>query len=148
MAYTNRVSEDLYPLTSHDPRTRQVATHVSAWVNAENYHRLWFYLQVGDLGAAATLDANLQQASDAAGTGAKAIAGKSITQLTQAGGDGTDDLACIELQTEELDVDNGFEFVRFRVTIAVADCTYSASLFGTCSRYKPVPTTNWTEIVG
>jgi hypothetical protein len=148
MAYTNRVSEDLYPLASHDPRTRQVATHVSGWVNMEDYHRAWLFLQVGDMGALATLDAGLQQAQDAAGTGVIAIAGKTITQLTQAGGDGVDDLLCIELQTEELDVDNGFEFVRFYVTIGVADCVYSAALFGTCSRFKPVPTTNWTEIVG
>lgn len=148
MGYTQRVSEDFYPLTSHDPRTRQVATHVSAWVNVEDYHRLWYFLQVGDMGNLATLDSDLQQAQDVAGTGAIAIAGKAITQLTQAGGDGVDDLLCIELQTEELDVDNGFEFIRFRVIIAVADVTYSAALFGTISRFKPVPTTNWTEIVG
>jgi hypothetical protein len=148
MAYTNRVSEDLYPLASHDPRTRQVATHVSAYVNLEEYHRAWLFLHVGDMGANATLDAGIQQAQDATGTGVKAITGKTITQLTQAGGDGTDDLLCIELQTEELDVDNGFEFVRFYVTIAVADCDYSAALFGTISRFKPVATTNWAEIVG
>lgn len=147
MAYTNRVSEDLALLAEHDPRTRQVATHVSAWVLMEDYHRAWFHLKVGDMGAAATLDAGLQQASDATGTGVKAIAGKTITQLTQAGGDGTNDNCCIELQTEELDVDGGFEYVRFYVTIAVADCTYAATLFGTCSRFKPVPTTNWTEII-
>lgn len=148
MAYTNRVSEELALLAQHDPRTRQVATHVSGWVLMENYHRAWLHLKVGDLGAAATLDAGIQQAQDAAGTGVKAITGKTITQLTQAGGDGTDDDCCIELQTEELDVDNGFEYIRFYVTIAVADCTYAATLFGACGRYKPVPTTNWTEIVG
>lgn len=142
MTYTQRVSEDLYPLASHDPRTRQVAAHVSAWVNAQDYHRLWYFLQVGDMGNLATLDSILQQAQDAAGAGVVAIAGKAITQLTQAGGDGVNDLLCIELQTEELDVDNGFEFVRFQVTIAVADCVYSAALFGTISRFKPVPTTN------
>jgi len=148
MPYTNRVSEEFYPLAQHDPRTRQVATHVSSWVLLENYHRAWLHLKVGDMGALATLDAGLQQASDATGTGVKAIAGKTITQLTQAGGDGTDDDLCIELQTEELDVDGGFEYVRFYVTIAVADCVYAATLFGLCSRFKPVPTTNWTEIVG
>ena len=148
MSYTQRVSEDLYPLTGHDPRTRQVATHVSGWVNVEEYHRLWFLLYVGDLGAGASLNAGLEQASTAAGGGVKAIAGKTITTLLQVGGDGPDEAICIELQTEELDVDGGFEFVRFYVTIAVADCTYSAALFGTCSRFKPVAVTNWTEIVG
>lgn len=147
MAYTNRVSEDLVPLATHHARTRQVATHVSDWVLLENYHRAWLYLNVGTMGANATLDANIQQAQDATGTGVKAITGKSITQLTQAGSDDNSE-ACIELQTEELDVDNGFEYVRFRVTIAVADCAYAATLFGTNSRYKPVPTTAWDEVVG
>lgn len=144
MSYTQRVSEGMYPLTAHDPRTRQVATHVSAWVLARDYHRLWFYLQVGDMGGSSTLNAKLQQASAADGTGVKDITGKAITQLTS----GVDEKACIELQTEELDVNGGFEYVRFSVTIGVADCVYSATLFGVESRYQPVPTTNWTQIVG
>ena len=147
MAYTNRVSEDLVPLAVHYSQTRQVATHNSGWVLMENYHRARLDLNVGTMGAAATLDAGIQQASAAAGTGVKAIAGKTITQLTQAGGD-ANSLCTIELQTEELDVDNGFEYIRFYVTIAVADCVYGATLDGTCGRFKPVPTTNWTEIVG
>lgn len=146
-SFTQRFSEAYTILAQHDPRTRQVATHISAWVNMANYHRAVLHLKVGDLGAAATLDAGLQQASDSTGTGAKAITGKTITQLTQAGGDGTDDDLIIELRTEELDVTGGFEFVRFYVTIAVADCTYAATLFGDTSRYKPVPTTNYTEVV-
>lgn len=147
MAYTNRISEDLYPLAIHYSQTRQVATHVSAWVLMENYHRARLVLNLGTMGTNATVDADIRQASAAAGTGAKAITGKSITQLTQAGGD-ANSLVTIELQTEELDVDNGFEYVQFRVTIAVADCVYGAVLEGACSRYKPVPTTNWAEIVG
>lgn len=147
MTYTNRVSEDMSPLAIHYSQTRQVAAHVSAWVNMENYHRAWLLLNLGTMGVNATVDAILQQAQDAAGAGVVAIAGKAIAQLTQAGGD-ANSLVCIELQTEELDVDNGFEFIRFVVTIAVADCVYGAELFGTCSRYKPVPITNWAEIVG
>jgi len=147
MAYTNRVSEDFVPLTTHYPLTRQVATHVSDWVLMENYHRAWFFLNLGAMGAAATVDAGIEQASSATGTGAKAITGKVLTQLTQAGAD-NNSLACIELQTEELDVNGGFEYIRFYVTIAVADCSYSANLFGTNSRYKPVPTTAWDEIIG
>lgn len=147
MAYTNRVSEDLVPLATHYPLTRQVATHVSDWVLMKNYHRAWFFLNLGAMGASATVDAGIQQASDGTGTGVKAVASKTITQLTKAGAD-DNSLVCIELQTEELDVDGGFEWVRFYVTIAVADCTYSANLFGSNSRYKPVPTTAWDEVVG
>jgi len=147
MSYTERFTEQYAILDEHDPRTRQVATHVSSWVSLANYHRALLHLKVGDLGALATLDAGIQQASDSTGTGAKAITGKTITQLTQAGGDGPNYDAVIELRTEELDVTNGFEHVRFYVTIAVADCTYAATLFGDTSRFKPVSTSGYDEVV-
>jgi hypothetical protein len=98
------------------------------------------------MGSSATLDAKLQQASAAAGTGAKDITDKAITQLTQAGSDGNS-LVGIELRTEELDVNGGFEYVRFSVTIAVADCAYAATLFGVEPRYAAVSTTAYDEVV-
>ena len=79
-------------------------------------------------------------------TGVKAITGKAATQLTQAGGDGNE-LVCIELRTEELDIANGFEHVSVRVTIANANVEYAVVLFGAVPRYLPVATTNWSEIV-
>lgn len=147
MSYTNRISEELYPLATHYPLQRQVATHVSDWVSLRDYHRAWLKLDVGVMGALGTVDAGLQQATDITGTGAKAIAGKTITQLTQAGGDDNSQV-CIELQTEELDVDNGFDCVRFYVVVGVQESNYNATLYGAYPRFKPVPTTNWDEIVG
>jgi hypothetical protein len=144
--YTERFTETHALLATHYPLTRQVATHVSDWVLMANYHRAFFEVLVGAMGAAATLDADLQQASDATGTGVKAISGKSITQLTQAGTDDNSPVG-IELRTEELDVNGGFEYVRFRVIIGVADCAYSATLRGCCPRYAPVSTTVYDEVV-
>lgn len=146
MSYTARFSEQQVPLAIHYPAVRQVATHVSDWVLMSKYHRAFFYLAVGGMGASSTLDAKLQQASAADGTGAKDITGKAITQLTKAGSD-DNSVVGIELQTEELDVNGGFEYVRFSVTIAVADCTYGATLFGTETRYGPTPVTVYDEIV-
>jgi hypothetical protein len=137
----------MYPLAYENADSQAVGTHNSAYVSLQSYHRAWLVLNVGDMAVGATLDAGIQQATDTAGTGVKAIIGKTITQLTQAGGDGND-LVCIELQTEELDVDGGFDCVRFYVTIAGAAVEYSAILYGLISRFKAVPVTNWTEIVG
>lgn len=146
MSYTSRVSERMYPLVTQYADGRGLGTHNSGWVSLQDYHRAWFVLNLGDINVG-TLDAGIQQAQDAAGTGAKAIAGKTITQLTAADGS---DLVCIELQTEELDVDNGFEHVRFYVTLATVGVSaiYGATLYGLISRFKPVPTTNWTQVVG
>lgn len=146
MAYTNRVSEDLVPLATHYPLTRQTATHVSDWVSMEGYHRAWLFVSIGAMGAGTTFTAGIEQASDATGTGVKAITGKVLTSLTQAGSD-ANSLACIELQTEELDVSGGFEYIRFYTTIAGGDVSYEATLFGTIARYKPVPISAWDEVV-
>ena len=147
MAYTERVSEVNAPLATVFSDVRIPGAHISDWVSLENYHRAFLLLSVSEMAALSTVNAGLQQASDADGTGAKVITGKTITELTQAGGD-TNSLVCIELQTEELDVDNDFEFVRFYVTNAVNTVNFEGILFGCSPRFKPVPTTNWAEIVG
>lgn len=145
--YTSRVSERMYPLAIENADAHAVGTLNGAWSLVRDYHRCWFVLNVGEMAGGATLGAGLEQATTVAGAGAKAITGKVITQLTQAGGDG-DDLVCIELQMEELDVSNNFDVVRFYVDTGVAAVEYSAVLYGVISRFDPVPIANWTQIVG
>ncbi|KPK86871.1 MAG: hypothetical protein AMJ81_00155 [Phycisphaerae bacterium SM23_33] len=150
MSYTAELSELMYPLAIEYADSQAIGTHNSAWVSLQNYHRAWLVLNVGEMQQGATLNCALQQARGPGGTGAKAITSsktagaKAITPLVQATGDG-DDLVCIELQTEELDVDRGFEHVRFQVVIAGGAVEYAAVLYGCVSRFKAVPTTNWTE---
>jgi len=142
----------MYPLAIEYADSQAIGVHASPYVNVRDYHRLWFVLNVGQIHGGGTLDAALQQATTTAGAGVKAIlaknqiTNKAITQLTFAGGD-SDDLVCIELQTEELDVTNGFDCVRFVVTVGVAEVEYAAVLYGCESRHMAVPTTNWTEII-
>ena len=145
--YTERFSEANALLAVHYPLTRQTAKHVSAWVKMSVYHRAYFELLLGAMGVNSTVDAGLEQASDGTGTGAKAISGKTITQLTQAGSD-DNSAAAIELRTEELDVNGGFEWVRFYVTIGTADSSYAATLRGLEPRYAAVTTSAYDEIVG
>jgi len=146
MSYCNRVSEVLYPLVFEHADSQAAGTHYSQYANLKDYHRAWFVIDVGNMVAGATLAAGIQQATNTSGGSVKAITDKTITQLTQAGGD-AESLVCIELQTEELDVDGGFDCVRFYVTVANANVEYSAILYGVEPRFAPVPTTNWQEIV-
>ena len=145
--YTERLSEALYPLARLNPANKTVANHDTGYVSVKNYHRVWAVIEVGVMAQGATLDALLYQATDTAGTGGKVIAGKSITQLTQAGGDGNQ-ILCIELQTEELDVDNAFDCVQLRLTVAGGTVYAAAQLYGCSTRFAATPTTNWEEIVG
>ena len=152
MSYTERLSEAVYPLDIAFADAAIPSVINGAWVNVSLYHRLWLVINVGDLQAGGTFDATVQQATTTAGAGAKAITSsktlvaKAITQLTQAGGD-SDSIVCIELQTEEMDVTNLFDCVRFVITVGVANAEYSAILYGCISRHRAVPTTNWTEII-
>lgn len=144
--YTSRVSERMYPLDTYNADSLGVGVANGAWVSLRDYHRAWVYINVGDMQATATLDLLLQQATDTAGAGAKAITGKAIAQLTQAGGD-SDSEVCIELQTEELDVSLNFDAIRFIATVAAAAVELSVTVFGITSRFDPVPVANWAEIV-
>ena len=145
--YTARVSEQVCPLFTFYPDDRGPGVHLTDYVSLATYHRAWLVLEVGDMGALSTVDCLLLQATDTAGTDAKVIAGKAITQLTQAGGDASS-LVCIELQTEELDVDNSFDCIAAYITTAVNTVIFSATIYGVETRFGAVPTTEWAEIVG
>ncbi len=146
MSYTERFTETHVILAQEPPDSLGIATVNSAWISFANIHRATLVLQVGDMVPTSTLDALLQQASDSTGTGVKAIAGKAITQLTQAGGDGNQAVA-IELKSIELDVAGGFEFVRVQTTVAAAASEVGWILYGVINRFVPVSQTLWTEVV-
>jgi len=147
MAYTNRFTEQYQLAAVEFPDSVAPATVNGAWLSMRDFHRAFFMLLVGDIVATGTVDFLLQQATDTAGTGAKAITGKAITQLTQAGGD-SDDACGIELQMEELDVTGGFDCVRWVLTIGTAAAEVGvAVLKGEPSRFKPTVTTAWTEVI-
>lgn len=147
MSYTNLLFEDLNPVAVHYPLSRQDAAHASDWANFKGAHRGALFVTVGNMPTGTTLDAKLQQAQTASGTGAKDFSpAKAITQLTAAGTD-SNSLVAIEFQTEELDGNNGFEYVRFVVTVDGGDVVYGATLFARNSRFKPASVTAWDEVV-
>ena len=146
-AYTQRFTEVhllgdwTQPMTGVAGQTWQ-----TDWESMAIHQRAVYMLFVGAMAAGATITYRVDQATDAAGANQKAIAGKAITQLTQAGGDATS-AVIIEVRSEELDVDGGFTFVSGISLIGVNDVTFmQLPLFG-ASNYVPVPTAGWTEIV-
>jgi len=145
-AYTHRFTE-VHELTGFVCDSLDAAVYTSlAYRSLANHQRAIAILLVGDMGQGATVDFLLMQATDTAGTGAKAIAGKAITQLTQAGGDGND-AVIIEVRTEELDVDGGFDCVGGILTVANAAVGIGVIGLLGCSNYVPVPVSNWTEVI-
>lgn len=144
--YTARFTEQVAFLDKLDPDSYAAAVYDTGFNSLRDYHRAAIVLLVGDMTQGATLDMDIEQATTTAGAGIKAITGKSITQLTQAGGD-SNTTVVVELRTEELDVDNAFDCINAEVTVGTAAVEFALLILGLEPRYPPVPTTNLEEVV-
>ncbi len=112
-----------------DPDAYSTGTYTTEWIDMSKFLAIMAIVQAGTLGASATLDAKIQQATSAAGAGAKDITGKAITQLTQVGTD-SDKQAVINLFADELDINNGFTHVQLSITVGTAASDASAIVLG------------------
>jgi len=121
-------------LAAIDPVSQAAGTVTTGWIDMQDWFRAMAVLQVGALGASATVDAKFVQAKDGSGTGAKDITGTSITQMTKGGTDDNKQVA-INLRPEDLDFNNGFRYVRLSITVATAASLISALVLGLDARY-------------
>jgi hypothetical protein len=123
-----KLTEKLAVLATLDPASQSAGTVVTSWVKASDFHSIMALIQTGVLGASATVDAKLRQATDSSGTSAKDVANRSITQIVKASGDNKQ--ALIEMRTDELDSANGFNYVALSVTVGTASSIVGAALIG------------------
>lgn len=130
-------SEEFAVVATVDPDVLTAAAHTSDWVDMSDFAQVMAIAFAGTLGSSATFDAKLQQATDASGTSAKDISGKSITQLTQAGTDQSDQQAIINCRSDELDVENGFTHVALVITVGTASSDGGGVILGRRARYQP-----------
>ncbi len=137
-------SELVAILATLDPTSQAAGTLSTGWIPAGNHHNLLAVIQTGVLGTGATVDAKLQQANDATGTGAKDIADKAITQIIKASGDNKQVL--IDIKPEELDIANGFGFVRLSLTVGVAASFTAAQVLGISPRVLPAAGANQASV--
>lgn len=142
--YTENFTE-IHELAGATVDTFAIGTYNTlAYRSMANYQRAVAILIVGDVAQGATVDLALWQATSSAGANAKLVTGKAITQLTDAD---SDSVVCIEVRTEELDVDGGFAYLGGVITVAGGNVDLGVVGFLGGANYPPVPTTNWTEIV-
>jgi hypothetical protein len=115
------------------PVSQGVATVTTGWILASAFNGIMALIAAGVLGAAATLDAKFQQATDSGGSGAKDVVGAAITQMVKA----TDDnkFSFINLDPQKLDVINNFNYIRLSLTVGVAASLIYAAVFGLTPRY-------------
>lgn len=103
-----------------DPDLNTASTLTTGFISMRDFYYIQFIILNGAMGASATVNFKVEQATDSSGTGVKDISpAKEITQLTQAGTD-SDKQVQVNINANELDVDNGFNHVRGSLTVAVA----------------------------
>ena len=145
MYANSRLSEQLAKLGTIDPVSQAAGTVTSGWISAADFERFVATIQTGVLGASATVDAKLQQATTSSGTGAKDVTGKAITQIVKASGDNKQ--VDINLRAEELDTNGGFNYFRLSVTVGTATSLISAMIQGGVPRHFPASALNAASVV-
>ena len=126
----------------------------SAWITMAGYRNALFIFQLGAAdGAAGTIDLIVEQATDNAGTGAKPLAGrrgtKAAAQITAGAGFATyNGLVLIYVRAEEMDINNGFNYLGIQATVSQGRTWDVACVAARdVAEYLPVTTTNVTEVV-
>jgi hypothetical protein len=140
-----KASEQVAILGAVGPSSQAAGALATAWVSAANFNKFLGLIQTGVMGAAATVDAKFQQAKDAAGTGAKDVAGAAIVQILKAAGDNVQ--AELNLDPQQLDVEGGFSFIALSVTVGTAASLTAATLFGFTPRFAPASAANAASVV-
>lgn len=118
----------------------------SGWVDMGLNGSLVADILVGTIASNGTVDAKLEQATTSGGT-PKDVTGKAITQLTQAGTD-SDKQARINCQSSDLDVANGYRWVRLTITPATAAALIAGAVYAMDQRYAPADASTVDEVVG
>lgn len=117
------------------PQLVDDATVASAWLPLMNNNRTCFIVNIGATDT--TVDAKVQQATAVAGTNAKDVTGAAITQVSATG---DNKYMVIDLETDHLDVMNGFNHVQLQITAGNGDtgAQVSAVILRHAPRHVPV----------
>lgn len=141
---TDLFAEVIAPIGQIAPQSSS-SNLLSGAINMKNVHRLAAVISVGVITATGTLDAKFVQAVTSGGT-YKDITGKAIVQLTAAGDSNPGKPLVIELRADEMDLVNGYAFVKLSLTPATAASLISATIFA-FTDYLPVDQTLWKQAI-
>ena len=129
MYHNLNLSSRIGVIGSISPRSAAAGAVSTAWLDMQSFFTALALISIGDFGDGATIDAQIEQATDASGANAKPIPGSQITQLAAA--DGNDRQAQINLRQEDFDRNAGFRFFRLTVTVGGAATQLAAAVIGT-----------------
>jgi len=139
-------TEELELISWLDSDSYAAATYdLAAYVNCEEFREVVFVFNLGDMAAGATMDVDIETATSAAGANATNV--KSITQLTQAGGD-SNAKVCVTVDAIEMEeAYAGSSYINAEVTIGTDAVEFGLMVYGRGLRYEPASQANWTEVL-
>ena len=114
-----------------DPDAYAAASYNGAAIDCQGFEFATFIVTVGTMGTGATLDFQVQEA-DASGGPFSSISGTSITQLTQAGGDGDEVVKVVVRCSGQK------RYLRGNMVIATAACDAGSVCLLSGAKERPV----------
>lgn len=133
-----RLTEALGVVACIDPDVHTAAAYITDEVDMSKWTRVIFIVMAGTLGSSATLDFAVKGgASTNAGSHSTAVTGKSITQVTQAGTDGSDKQYIVEVTAEECAA-QGLNFIEGTMTVGTATSDAGVIAIGLRGDYSDV----------
>jgi hypothetical protein len=129
MFHNLNLSSRIALLGGISPRAAAVGSVSTPWLDIQMLFTVMALISIGAFGANATIDAQIEQATDGNGANAKVVPGSQITQLVAAGGN--DRQAQIDLRQEDFDRNAGFRYFRLTVTVGGAATQLAALILGT-----------------
>lgn len=124
-----RASDKVSVQDGLQPQTGE-GTFNTGWIGAKVACNFLALISANVVGT--SLDAKIEQAEDNAGLNAKDVTDKAITQLTAEG------TALIDVNHDDLDAENGFDFIRISVTTVGATTDFCAFLLALDPGYEPL----------
>ena len=117
------------------PQSAGAGTYTSAWIPMATLGKAFAVINIGAITGSGTVNAKFEQATAVGGTGAKDIAGTSMTAIV--GSANSNAQVTIEVRPAQLDVVNNFSHVRLSITTAVAASILGAVVHGADVKYEP-----------
>jgi hypothetical protein len=105
-------------------------------IDMADFEQVMFIVQVGDMVSTGTVNFQVYQGNTSALGSSKVITGAAITQLTQAGADDNKQ-AIVVVKRADLDVANGFRWVRGTLTLTTAGADSGVVSLGFYPRFGP-----------
>jgi hypothetical protein len=146
--YTERMSEAL-AIPAAGIHTASQTTGSSPYDTAAiplaKVRRTLFIIDLGALGTSGTVDFKVRWCATSGGT-YNDLSNTSITQRTQAGGDGTQ-YVLVEITTEQvINAQPTAQFIKGRLTIGTAASQVAVIPLCAMERYEPASGTNSTQV--